>query len=84
MGLSGNQAKKGSRVFKIVVRVSGPVKQQLRRLKAKTRDKGLANRCQIVLLRAEGETRPSIARAIGYSIYGSTAYCGGSYRTACL
>lgn len=52
---------------KIVVRVRGPVKRELRRLRRKTADKGLAARCQIVLLWGEGEGWFEIARAVGCS-----------------
>jgi transposase len=52
----------------IVPRVRGPVKRQLRRLHQKTRDKGMAMRCRIVLLWGEGILRLEIARAVGCSV----------------
>jgi transposase len=51
----------------MVVRVRGPVKRQLRKLREKTTDKGLASRCQIILLWGEGEIWFEIARAVGCS-----------------
>lgn len=53
---------------KMVVRVRGPVKRELRRLRERTRDKGLAVRCQIVLLWGEAEPWFDIARAVGCSL----------------
>jgi transposase len=53
---------------RMVVRVRGCVKRQLRRLRCKTMDKGLAMRCQIVLLWGESELRKDIARAVGCSV----------------
>jgi len=53
---------------RMVVRVRGPVKRQLRKLRRQTKDKGLTARCQIVLLWAEHADRSAIARAIGCSM----------------
>jgi transposase len=53
---------------RMVVRVRGPVKRQLRKLHRQTNDKGLAARCQIVLLWGEGALRFEIARAVGLSV----------------
>ncbi len=53
---------------RIVVRVRGAVKRELRKLRRKTTDKGLAARCQIVLLWGEGEGWWEIARAVGCSM----------------
>jgi len=53
---------------RMVVRVRGPVKRQLRKLRQKTTDKGLAARCQIILLWGEGEVWFDICRAIGCSL----------------
>jgi transposase len=53
---------------RMVVRVRGPVKHRLRKLRRKTPDKGLAARCQIVLLWSEGEPWIEIARAVGCSL----------------
>jgi transposase len=53
---------------RMVPRVRGPVKRQLRRLRQKTKDKGLAMRCQIVLLWGEGLIRFDIAKAVGCSV----------------
>lgn len=52
----------------IVVRVRGPVKRQLRKLRQETSDKGLAGRCQIILLWGEGQGWWEIVRAVGCSI----------------
>jgi transposase len=52
----------------IVVRVRGPVKRQLRKLRQQTDDKGLATRCQIILLWGEGQGWFEIARGVGCSI----------------
>lgn len=53
---------------KMVVRVRGPVKRQLRKVRQQTADKGLAMRCQIVLLWAEGEAHHAIAKGVGCSV----------------
>ena len=53
---------------RMVARVRGPVKRQLRRLLRKTNDKGLAMRCRIVLLFGEGMLRFQIAETVGCSI----------------
>ena len=53
---------------RMVVRVRRPVKRQLRKLHRKTNDKGLAMRCQIVLLADEGLFRYEVARAVACSI----------------
>jgi transposase len=52
----------------MVVAVRGPVKRELRKLRKKTTDKGLALRCQIVLLWNEGKVWLDIARAVGCSV----------------
>lgn len=39
---------------RMVTRLDRPVKLKLRRMHRKTRDKGLAQRCQMVLLRDRG------------------------------
>ena len=52
---------------RMVVRVRGPVKRELRKLRQKTADKKLAARCQIVLLWGEDETWFAIAKAVGCS-----------------
>ncbi len=51
----------------MVVRVRGLVRRELRPLRQKTKDKGMAVRCQIVLLWGEGERWFQIARAVGCS-----------------
>jgi transposase len=51
-----------------IARVHGQVKSQLRRLHRKTRDKGLAMRCRIVLLWSQGTFRFDIANAVGCSV----------------
>ena len=53
---------------RMVVRVRGPVKRELRRLRQKTSDKGLAVRCQIILLWAEGEVWFDVAKGVGCSM----------------
>ena len=53
---------------RMVVRLTPAVKRQLRRMRRKTRDKGLAMRCQIVLLSAQGRTRAATAEAVGCSV----------------
>lgn len=53
---------------RMVARVHGRVKRQLRQLHHKTQDKGLAMRCQIVLLRSEGILRFDVAKAVGCSV----------------
>jgi transposase len=52
----------------MVVRVRGPVKRELRKLRERTPDKGLARRCQMVLLWAEGERQFLIAKGVGCSV----------------
>jgi transposase len=52
----------------ILVRLERRVKVQIRRLRRQTRDKGLAIRCQIVLLAGKGRGRPQIAEALGCSV----------------
>lgn len=53
---------------RMVVRLTPTVKRQLRRMRRRTRDKGLAMRCQIVLLSARGRTRAATAEAVGCGI----------------
>lgn len=53
---------------RMVVRLTQSVKRQLRRMRRGTRDKGLAMRCQIVLLSAKGRTRAAVAEAVGCGI----------------
>ena len=53
---------------RIVLRLERRVKLKLRRVRRETRDKGLADRCQIVLLAAKGRGRPAIAEAVGCSV----------------
>jgi len=52
---------------KIVLRLEGRVKLKLRQVRRQTRDKGLASRCQIVLLAAKGRGRGTIAEGVGCS-----------------
>ncbi len=47
---------------RMVVRVRGSVKRDLRKLRRKTSDKGLAMRCQIILLWGEGAVWFEIAK----------------------
>jgi len=44
-----------------VLRLDRSVKLKLQRMRRRTRDKGLANRCQIVLLAGRGCTRAVVA-----------------------
>jgi transposase len=53
---------------RIVIRLDRHVKRQLRCLKNKTRDKGMATRCQIILLAAKGVRRGIIAESLGCSV----------------
>jgi transposase len=52
---------------RMVLRVRGPVKRELRKLRQKTSDKGLAVRCQIILLWGEGQAWLEIAKGVGCS-----------------
>jgi transposase len=52
----------------IVIRLEHRVKLKLRRLRRQTRDKGLAIRCQIVLLAAKRRRRAVIADSLGCSL----------------
>jgi transposase len=51
----------------IVIRLEHRVKFRLRRTRRETNDKGLAQRCQIVLLAAKGRRRSAIADGVGCS-----------------
>ena len=53
---------------RMVARVRTPVKRELRKLREKTADKGLAARCQIVWLWGEGEHHFTISKAVGCSL----------------
>ena len=53
---------------RMVLRLQRRVKLRLRRLRRETRDKALADRCQIVLLAAKGRGRPAVAEAVGCSV----------------
>jgi len=53
---------------KIVLRLQHRVKLTLRRMRRQTNDKGLAERCQIVLLTAKGRRRAAIAEGVGCSV----------------
>jgi transposase len=55
-------------VKSILVRLERRVKMQVRALRRNTKDKGLAIRCQIVLLADRGRSRPDIARSLGCSV----------------
>ena len=48
---------------RIVIRLERRVKLKLRRMRRETRDKGLAVRCQIVLLVAKGRRRADVAES---------------------
>lgn len=53
---------------RMVVGVRGHVKRELRKLRQKTADKGLAARCQIILLWGDRETWFEVAKAVGCSL----------------
>jgi transposase len=53
---------------RIVIRLSHSVKRELRHLKSKTNDKGLAIRCQIILLAGKDRRRKQIAESVGCSV----------------
>jgi len=53
---------------KIVLRLQHRVKLTLRRMRRQTNDKGLAERCQIVLLTAKGRRRAAVAEGVGCSV----------------
>jgi transposase len=55
-------------VSAIVIRLEHRVKVRLRRMRRETKDKGLAQRCQIVLLAAKGRRRAAIADGVGCSV----------------
>ena len=52
---------------KIVIRLEHRVKVRIRRIRRRTKDKGLADRCQIVLLAAKGRRRADVAESVGCS-----------------
>lgn len=53
---------------RMLFRLDRRVKLKIRSMRRNTRDKGLAMRCQIVLLAAKHRTRPMIAEAVGCSV----------------
>lgn len=53
---------------RMVLRLDRSVKRKLQQMRRRTTDKGLANRCQIVLLAGEGCTRAVVAEAVGVSV----------------
>jgi transposase len=63
-------------VNKIVVRLERRVKMRLRRIRRETRDKGLAIRCQIVLLVGKGRRRKDIAEGLGCDVSWVTRVVG--------
>jgi transposase len=52
----------------MVLRLQRRVKCRLRQLRRTTKDKGLAMRCQIVLLADKQRSRVAIAESLGYSV----------------
>ena len=52
----------------IVLRLQHRVKSKLRQMRRGTQDKGLAHRCQIVLLTAKRHKRASVAQSVGCSV----------------
>lgn len=54
--------------MKIVLRLEHRVKLTLGRMRRETKDKGLADRCQIVLLTAKGRRRADVAESVGRSV----------------
>jgi transposase len=59
---------KGALVSRIVIRLERRVKLKLREMRRQTRDKGLAVRCQIVLLTGKGRGRADVAESVGCSV----------------
>ena len=55
-------------MVRMFVRVRSRVKRELRKLREKTSDKGLAARCQMILLWGEDKTHFDIAEAVGCSL----------------
>jgi len=53
---------------RIVLCLARRVKHQIRKLRRDTKDKGLAQRCQIVLLSEKGRTRAAVGEAVGCSV----------------
>ena len=53
---------------RMVLSIDPRVKMQLRQIRRSTRDKGLATRCQIILLAAKGRRRKEIADGAGCSV----------------
>lgn len=53
---------------RMVLQIERCVKGQLRRLRRETQDKGLFQRCQIVLLAGQGRPRKGIAEGVGCSV----------------
>lgn len=53
---------------RIVLCLDRRVKHQLRKLRRETADKGLAQRCHIVLLSAKGRSRAVVAEGVGCSV----------------
>lgn len=53
---------------RMVVKLGPGVKSRLRKMRKATQAKGLAVRCQIVLLAGKGKTRDAIAEALGCSV----------------
>lgn len=53
---------------RIVVRLERRVKMRLRQVRRATKDKGLAIRCQVILLPARGRRRGNIAESLGCSV----------------
>ena len=51
--------------MEMVLRLGHRVKLTLRRMRRETQDKGLATRCRIVLLAAQGRRRPAVAGGVG-------------------
>src|SRR5688500_3223470 len=68
MGLSRLVYGKGALAVKIVLRLEHRVKLKLRRMRRETKDKGLADRCQIVLLVVKGRGRANVAESVGRSV----------------
>lgn len=53
---------------RMVVKLGRGVKSKLRKMRRTTKDRGLAERCQIVLLAGRGKTQAAIAEGVGCSV----------------
>src|SRR6516225_3491032 len=63
-----NSSGKESALVRIVFRLERRVKMQVRKMRRQTCDKGLAMRCQVVLLADRQRRRAGIAESVGCSV----------------